>query len=133
MALVRQIVEPKNPKLNASRNLKLPHSPGVRAGDFIFLSGMVSIDPNSGEMKQGTVVSETQQILENMGHLLESSGSSLKSVVKTTVFLYDMRELLNVNNVFQKFFPENPPARTVCGASLSFGFKVEIECVAIVE
>jgi 2-iminobutanoate/2-iminopropanoate deaminase len=133
MALTRQIIEPKNSNLNVSKNLNLPHSPGVRAGDFLFLSGMVSTDPRTGEMRQGTLIEEATQILENMSHLLESSGSSLKSVVKTSVVIYDMLEFPNVNKVFKKFFPENPPARTVCGAQLSFGLKIEIECIAVVE
>jgi reactive intermediate/imine deaminase len=129
--LTREIIEPKNEKLNVSRNHKLPHSPGVRAGDFLFLSGMVSTDPNTGEMRQGTLTEEATWILENMKHLLESNGSSLENVVKTSVVVYDMLELPNVNKVFAKFFPNNPPARTVCGARLSFGLKVEIEAIAV--
>lgn len=130
--MIREIVEPKNPNLNVSRNRGLPHSPAVRCGDLLFLSGMVSTDPQTGEHKQGTLTMETEQILENMKHLLESGNSSLKSVIKITVFIYDMLEFQNVNEVFKKFFPENPPARTVCGAQLSFGLKVEIECIAAV-
>lgn len=133
MALARTIIEPRNAMLNVSKNRGLPHSPGVRIGNLLFLSGMVSVDPLTGEHKQGSLITETTQILENMSHLLESAGSSLKNVVKTTVFVYDMLEFQNVNDVFQKFFPVNPPARTVCGAQLSFGFKVEIECIAAVE
>jgi reactive intermediate/imine deaminase len=129
--MLREIIEPKNAKLNVSRNHNLPHSPGVRAGDFLFLSGLVSTDPNTGEMKQGTLTEEATQILENMRHLLESNGSSLENIVKTTVVVYDMLELPNLNKVFAKFFPNNPPARTVCGARLSFGLKVEIEAVAV--
>jgi len=129
--LTRAVVEPKNPALNASRNLNLPHSPGIRAGDFIFISGMVSVDPETGEHSLGTVASETRQILSNMAHLLESAGSSLQRVVKVNVFIYDMLELANMNRVFAEFFPDEPPARTVCGVQLSFGFKVEIECIAL--
>lgn len=132
MALTRQVIEPKNDKLNVSRRRGLPHSPGIRVGDFLFLSGMVSTDPESGEHKQGTLTSEARQILQNIGHLLESSGSSLENVVKLTVFVYDMLEFQNVHDVLGKFFPERPPALTVCGAQLSFGFKIEIECIAVV-
>jgi 2-iminobutanoate/2-iminopropanoate deaminase len=131
--MLREIVEPKNPSLNVSKNRGLPHSPAVRCGDFLFLSGMVSTDPETGEHKQGTLTMETTQILENMKHLLESGNSSLGSVIKMTVFIYDMLEFQNINEVFKKFFPKNPPARTVCGAQLSFGLKVEIECIAAVE
>jgi 2-iminobutanoate/2-iminopropanoate deaminase len=82
-------------------------------------------------MRQGTLTEEATWILENMKHLLESNGSSLDNVVKTSVVVYDMLELPNVNKVFAKFFPNNPPARTVCGARLSFGLKVEIEAIAV--
>ena len=133
MTLTRQVIEPKNEKLNTSKNRGLPHSPGIRVGDFLFLSGMVSTDPQTGELKQGTLSAEAQQILENIGHLLDSSGSSLRNIVKMTVFVYDMLELQNVHGVLRKFFPEAPPALTVCGAQLSFGLKIEIECIAIVE
>ena len=64
-----------------SKNFSLPHSPGVRAGGFIFLSGMVSIDPATGERAMGTVASETQQNLSNMAHILESAGSAMNKVV----------------------------------------------------
>lgn len=131
--LERVVIEPANEKLNVSRNFKLPHSPAIRVGDFIFVSGMVSVDPATGENKQGTLTEEASQILDNMRHLLESNGSSLKSVVKATVVVYDMLELQNVNRVFQKYFPDEPPARTVCGARLSNGFKIEIEAVAVRE
>ena len=132
MTLTRQVIEPKNEKLNTSKNRGLPHSPGIRVGDFLFLSGMVSTDPATGELKQGTLIAEAQQILENIGHLLDSSGSSLNNIVKMTVFVYDMLELQNVHGVLRKFFPEAPPALTVCGAQLSFGLKIEIECIAVV-
>jgi 2-iminobutanoate/2-iminopropanoate deaminase len=133
MALTRQVIEPKNEKLNISKNRGLPHSPGIRVGNFLFLSGMVSTDPETGEQKQGTLISEARQVLENISHLLDSSGSSLKSIVKMTVFVYDMLEFQNANDVLRKFFPEKPPALTVCGAQLSFGFKIEIECIAVIE
>jgi enamine deaminase RidA (YjgF/YER057c/UK114 family) len=93
---------------------------------------MVSTDPETGDLKQGTLISEANQILENISHLLESSDSSISNVVKMTVFVYDMLEFQNVNDVIRKFFPEKPPALTVCGAQLSFGLKIEIECIAIV-
>jgi 2-iminobutanoate/2-iminopropanoate deaminase len=133
MALTRQVIEPRNEKLNVSKNRGLPHSPGIRVGDFLFLSGMVSTDPQTGEIKQGTLIAEAQQILENIGHLLDSSGSSLRNIVKMTVFVYDMLEFQNVHGVLRKFFPEAPPALTVCGAQLSFGLKIEIECIAVVQ
>ena len=131
MPLAREIITPKNEMLNVSRNLKLPHSPGIRAGDFIFLSGMLSTDPATGERSPGTMAHETRQTLANMRHLLESAGSSLERVVKINVLLYDMLEFENMNAVYRQFFPKDPPARTTCGVQLSAGMKIEIECIAL--
>jgi 2-iminobutanoate/2-iminopropanoate deaminase len=131
MPVAREIVTPQNEKLNVSRNFSLPHSPGIRAGDFIFLSGMLSTDPVTGERSPGTVAHETRQTLTNMRHMLESAGSSLERVVKVNVLLYDMLEFDNMNRVYREFFPKDPPARTTCGVQLSAGMKVEIECIAL--
>ena len=131
MSWDRKTIEPNNPKLNASRTYNLPHSPGVQAGPLLYLSGMVSIDPETGDFKLGTVASETRQILENMSHLLGSNGASLDQVVKVNVFLHDMLEFESMNRVFREFFPNDPPARTTCGVQLSLGAKVEIECIAL--
>jgi 2-iminobutanoate/2-iminopropanoate deaminase len=131
MPLAREVITPKNDMLNVSRNFKIPHSPGIRAGDFIFLSGMVSVDPKTGERSLGTVAHETRQILSNMAHMLESAGSSLERVVKINVLLYDMLEFENMNAVYRQFFAKDPPARTTCGVQLSAGLKVEIECIAL--
>ena len=127
----REIIQPRNSHLNVSKNFNLPHSPGVRAGGFIFLSGMVSIDAESGERAMGTVASETRHILSNMKHMLESADSSLEKVVKINVLLYDMLEFDNMNRVYREFFPKDPPARTTCGVQLAGGLKVEIECIAL--
>jgi 2-iminobutanoate/2-iminopropanoate deaminase len=132
MPVSREIVVPQNERLNVSRNLNLPHSPGIRAGDFIFLSGMLSTDPVTGEHSPGTMAHETRQTLTNMQHMLESAGSSLERVVKITVLLYDMLEFENMNAVYRQFFPKDPPARTTCGVQLGAGMKIEIECVALI-
>ena len=127
----REVIVPKNDKLNVSRHFNLPHSPGIRAGDFIFLSGMLSTDPETGERSPGTMAHETRQTLTNMRHLLESGGSSLERVVKINVLIYDMLEFENMNRVYREFFPKDPPARTTCGVQLSAGMKIEIECIAL--
>jgi enamine deaminase RidA (YjgF/YER057c/UK114 family) len=101
----REVIVPKNDKLNVSRNFNLPHSPGIRAADFIFLSGMLSTDPATGERSPGTMAHETRQTLTNMRHLLESAGSSLERVVKINILLYDMLEFDNMNRVYREFFP----------------------------
>jgi len=131
MSWKRNIIEPDNAKLNASRNFNLPHSPGVRAGPLLYISGMISLDPETGDIKLGTMASETWQILENLRHLLASNGAALDQVVKVNVFIHDMLEFENMNRVFREFFPDDPPARTTCGVQLSLGVKIEIECVVL--
>lgn len=109
----------------------LPRSPAVRAGDFVFLSGMVAADPATGEPLHGTVAAETRHILTNMAHLLDRAGSSLAKIVKVNVLIYSMLEYGNINDVYRDFFPGDPPARTVCGATLIGDHKIEIDCIAL--
>jgi 2-iminobutanoate/2-iminopropanoate deaminase len=131
MTLSWQVIEPKNPALDQSQKFRLPLSPAVRGGDFVFLSGMAAIDPATGAPARGTVAAETRQILTNIGELLEAAGSSLAKVVKVNVLIYSMLEYENMNSVYREFFPTDPPARTVCGAKLIGGHKVEIDCIAL--
>jgi 2-iminobutanoate/2-iminopropanoate deaminase len=127
----RQVIDRRNSDVDRLRHSDLPLSPAIRAGDFVFLSGMAAIDPATGERAHGTVAAETRQILTNMTELLEAAGSSLAKVVKVGVLIYSMLEYENMNSVYREFFPVDPPARTVCGAGLIGGHKVEIECVAL--
>jgi 2-iminobutanoate/2-iminopropanoate deaminase len=103
----------------------------VRGGDFIFVSGLTAVDLRSGERMRDTTTTETRQILTNLKQLLEAAGSSLDKVVKVNVLLHSMLEAPNMNEVYARFFPEPPPARTVCGARLPDGAKVIIECTAL--
>lgn len=102
----------------------------VRGGDFLFVSGLAAVDPQSGERVRGTTASETH-ILANLKQLLEAAGSSLDKVVKVNVLLHSMLEAPNMNEVYARFFPDPPPARTVCGARLPDDAKVIIECTAL--
>jgi 2-iminobutanoate/2-iminopropanoate deaminase len=106
-------------------------SPAVRGGDFLFVSGLTAVDPQSGEPRRGTTAGETRQILTELGQLLEAAGSSLDKVVKVNVLLASMLEAPNMNEVYARFFSDPPPARTVCGARLPDGVKVMIECTAL--
>ena len=103
----------------------------VKGGDFLFVSGLAAVDPQSGERVRGTTASETRHILGNLKQLLEAAGSSLDKIVKVNVLLHSMLEAPNMNEVYARFFPDPPPARTVCGARLSDGVKVIIECTAL--
>lgn len=103
----------------------------IRGGGFLFVSGLTAIDPKSGDLMRGTTASETRQILTNLKQLLEAAGSSLDKVVKVNVLLHSMLEAPNMNEVYARFFPDPPPARTVCGVRLPEGAKVIIECTAL--
>jgi 2-iminobutanoate/2-iminopropanoate deaminase len=108
-----------------------PASMAVRGGPFIFVSGLAAIDLQTGKRTPDTTASETRQILTNLRQLLEAAGSSLERVVKVNVLLHSMLEAPNMNEVYARFFPDPPPARTVCGARLPDGAKVIIECTAL--
>jgi 2-iminobutanoate/2-iminopropanoate deaminase len=129
--LSRSVIEPVNPKLNVSRNANLPHSPGIRVGDYVFLSGMGPVDPVTGGRNLGPIAEQIRQTLRNMAHMLGSAGLGLDRVVKTLVVLADDRDYDEMNRVWQEFFPVDPPARTTCALQLSNGNGVEIECIAL--
>lgn len=129
--LPRSAIEPKNPLLNASRNSNLPHVPGIRIGNYIFLSGMAPIDPQTGERNLGPIAEQVRTILSNMRHMLESAGSSLERVVRVHVVLADITEMAEMDRIYREFFPVDPPARTVWSMQLRFGNGCEIECVAL--
>jgi 2-iminobutanoate/2-iminopropanoate deaminase len=92
---------------------------------------LTSVDLQSGQRIRGTTASETRQILTNLKQLLEAAGTSLDKVVKMNVLLHSMLEAPNMNEVYARFFPDLPPARTVCGACLPDDVKVIIECTAL--
>ena len=127
----RQVIEARTSNADKSRRPGLPLSPAIRAGEFVFLSGLTAADPVAAAPARGTVAAETRLILTNMGGLLEAAGSSPAKVVKVNALIYSMLEYENMNSVYREFFPVDPPARTVCGAGLIGGHKVEIECIAL--
>ena len=109
-----------------------PYSQAVRAGGFVFASGQIPIDPKTGEFVAGGIVEQTEQVMRNLSAVLEAAGTSLERVVKTTVFLADMNEFAAMNEVYGRYFPENPPARaTVQAARLPRDARVEIEVIAL--
>jgi len=110
-----------------------PYSQAIKAGGFVFCSGQVALDPQTGQFVAGGVAEQTEQVLKNLSAVLEAAGSSLDQVVKTTVFLADMKEFSAMNEVYARFFSEPPPARaTVAAAGLPRDARVEIEAVALV-
>jgi 2-iminobutanoate/2-iminopropanoate deaminase len=129
--LARSVIAPKNPRLNVSRNANLPHVPGIRIGDYIFLSGMGPINPETGERFHGPIGEQVRMTLGNMRHMLEAAGSSLDRVVRTHVVLADIAHMAEMDRVYREFFPKDPPARTAWSMQLRFGNGCEIECMAL--
>src|SRR5689334_15545138 len=108
-----------------------PYSPAIRAGQLLFVSGQVSIDPASGSFVAGDVKAETRRVLENIGALLQAAGLDYSAVVRTTVFLADMGDFAAMNEVYAGFFSEPYPARaTVQVARLPRDARVEIDVIA---
>jgi 2-iminobutanoate/2-iminopropanoate deaminase len=110
-----------------------PYSVAIRAGSFVFCSGQLGLDPQSGNLVPGGIEAETRQSLTNIQSVLEASGSGLEAVVKTTVFIKDMADFPKMNAVYGEFFPENPPARSTVQATLPKGGSVEIEAIALLK
>jgi 2-iminobutanoate/2-iminopropanoate deaminase len=110
-----------------------PYSQAVKANGFLFLSGQVGLDPKTGEMSGTDIRQQTERTLENIKGILEAAGSNLHHVVKTTVFLKDINEFPQMNEVYGRYFTAAPPARsTVQVARLPKEALVEIEVVAVI-
>lgn len=109
-----------------------PYSQAIRAGGFVFVSGQVPVDPETGQPVGGGVGEQTQRCLTSLAAILDAAGSGLGRVVKTTVFLTDLGRFAEMNAVYERFFPQDPPARaTVQVVALPRGVAVEIEAVAL--
>jgi 2-iminobutanoate/2-iminopropanoate deaminase len=108
-----------------------PFSAAVRAGDLLFLSGQVALDPATGKLVAGDIGAQTEQIFANISAVLEAAGKSFDDVMKTTVYLADMKDLAAMNTVYARYFQTPYPTRTtIQPAGLPLGAAVEIEVVA---
>lgn len=108
-----------------------PYSQAAIVNGFVFVSGQIPLDPGTGEPVEGGIAEQTARVLENLKAALEACGSSLMQVVKTTVYVKDMREFAAVNEVYGRYFSADPPARaTVEVARLPKDVRVEIDCIA---
>ena len=109
-----------------------PYSQAVQAGGFIFYSGQIPLDPESGALVAGGINEQTRQVMANMGAMLQASGLDFNDVVKTTIYLTDLGDFATVNGIYAEYFTEAPPARAcVQVAALPKGAAVEIEWIAI--
>ena len=109
-----------------------PYSQAITANGMVFCSGQIPIDPATGSFVSEVVAEQTEQVFKNLSEVLAAAGTGLNKVVKTTVFLADMNDFAEMNEVYARFFTENKPARaTVQAARLPRDAKVEIECIAL--
>lgn len=110
-----------------------PYSQAVKVGGMVFCSGQIPIDPATGEFVSDAIGAQTEQVLTNLREVLKAAGTGLENVVKTTVFLADMNDFAEMNEVYGRFFQENKPARaTVQAGRLPRDARVEIDCIAVV-
>jgi 2-iminobutanoate/2-iminopropanoate deaminase len=110
-----------------------PYSQAIQAGNFLFLSGQIPLDPKTGELLKGDIRKQTRQVLENIKGVLESQGLGMENVVKATLFLKELANFNQVNEVYATYFPSSPPARsTVEVAKLPRDADIEIEAIALI-
>jgi len=105
-------------------------TPAIRAAGLIFCSGMLAVNPETGEREQGTVTSETRRIFENLKILLESAGSSLDRLVQVHALIYDRIEYDVLNRAYRQYVPDAPPCRTVWSTQIEAGLKVQLDVIA---
>lgn len=109
-----------------------PYSQAVKVGDMVYTSGQIALNAN-GEFFDGTIKDQTELVLHNLEEVLKEAGSSMQKVIKTTIFLFDMEDFADVNEVYAKAFGEHKPARsTIAVATLPKDALIEIEAVALI-
>ena len=110
------------------------YSQGIKSDNFVFTSGQIPINPKSGKLIKGDFKSEVKQVLINLNGVLKGGGSSLQQTIKLTVFLTDLSYFAQVNEIFDEFFPDNPPARSAVQVSvLPMNARIEIDAIGYVE
>ncbi|HEY8497328.1 MAG TPA: RidA family protein [Limnochordales bacterium] len=110
-----------------------PYSQAVKAGGFVFVSGQIPLDPETGRLVDGDIVAQTERVLKNVQAVLEAAGASMADVVRATVYLKDLNDFAVVNEVYARFFPSAPPARVAVEVSrLPRDVRVEIDAIAYI-
>ena len=110
-----------------------PYSQAVQVGDFLFLSGQIAINPETGDLVTTSFEAQVRQVFSNIQAVLEAAGADFRNVVKATVFLKNIENFAKMNGIYAEFFPENPPARSaVEAARLPKDVDIEIEVIAVV-
>ncbi|WOK91857.1 hypothetical protein Cni_G00548 [Canna indica] len=108
-----------------------PYSQAIKANNFVFVSGVLGLVPETGKFVSDNIEEQTEQVLKNMGEILKASGATYSSVVKTTIMLADLQDFKKVNEIYAKYFSSPAPARsTYQVAALPLNARIEIECIA---
>ena len=108
------------------------YSPAIRAGNLLFISGQIPVDPASGDLNQGDITAQAEQVMKNLTALLRAAGASFTNVVRTTVYLADMNDFAAMNEVYSRYIIDPPPARaTVQVARLPRDVKIEVDAIAV--
>ena len=131
--MIREIIAPPARGLDFKSLYGYQQSMAVRANGLIFVSGMVAVDPETGERLHGSVTSETHRIFQNLKLILESAGSSLSRIVQVHAYIYDRIEYDILNRVYEKYLVHLPPARTVWSVQIESGLKVQLDAIAVAE
>jgi 2-iminobutanoate/2-iminopropanoate deaminase len=125
--LTKEVIYTRYKELEVAK--ELPYSQGIRAGDFIFCASQGGVDPEKGEAKEG-VAAQTKQALENLKEVLEAAGATMEDIVKTTVFLKNLDDFKEMNQVYRTYFKKYPARTTVQISKLPLDLRVEIEAIA---
>jgi 2-iminobutanoate/2-iminopropanoate deaminase len=108
------------------------YSPAIKAGNLLFISGQIPVDPTTGDLIQGDIAAQADQVMRNLTALLRAAGASFTNVVRTTVYLADMNDFAGMNEVYSRYLVDPPPARaTVQVARLPRDVKVEVDAIAV--
>ncbi len=109
-----------------------PYSQAVEANGTLYISGQVPVDPETGKVVEGSISEQTEQVMKNIGAILKEAGYTYENVVKSTCLLSDMNNFAAMNEVYGKYYPDNPPARAAFGVvKLPLGVMIEIETIAV--
>lgn len=126
-------VERKIIRTDKSPAAKGCYSQGVHAGPFLFTAGQLPLDPATGQIVAGDIAEQAERVLRNIAGIVEAAGGTLRDVVKVTVYIVDMADWGRLNEVYARFFTDNPPARTVVSAKeLHYGALLEMDAVAFI-
>ena len=108
------------------------YSPAIKAGNLLFISGQIPVDPTTGNLIQGDIAAQADQVMQNLTALLRAAGASFTNVVRTTVYLADMNDFAGMNEVYSRYIVDPPPARaTVQVARLPRDVKIEVDAIAV--